>query len=66
VADGVRAAIAEASKAWLFPVTVSIGVVEYPAHGRTIDELVSNAERALKLAKDLGKNRTIVAQPPLA
>jgi PleD family two-component response regulator len=43
-------------------VTVSIGVVEYPTHGNTIDELVGKAERALKRAKDLGKNRTIVAE----
>ncbi len=62
VADEVRAAMAETSKSWLFPVTVSIGVVEYPTHGDTIDKLVSNAERALKRAKDLGKNRTIVAE----
>jgi diguanylate cyclase (GGDEF)-like protein len=62
VADEVRAAMAKTSKSWLFPVTVSIGVVEYPTHGNTIDELVGKAERALKRAKDLGKNRTIVAE----
>ena len=61
VADGVRAAIEETSKSWLFPITISVGVVEYPAHGSTIDELVDNAEKALKDAKSAGKNKTIVA-----
>jgi diguanylate cyclase (GGDEF)-like protein len=61
IADRVRAAIQENSKAWLFPVTVSIGVVEYPIHGRTIDGLVNQAEMALKNAKSAGKNKTLVA-----
>jgi diguanylate cyclase (GGDEF)-like protein len=61
LADGVRAAIKETSQAWMFPVTVSIGVVEYPRHGSSVDELVNHAERALKAAKDAGKNRTVVA-----
>lgn len=60
-ADEVRTVIEESSQAWLFPVTVSVGVVEYPIHGSTVDELVGNAERALKVAKERGKNRTVVA-----
>jgi diguanylate cyclase (GGDEF)-like protein len=62
LADGMRAAIEETSRAWIFPVTVSIGVVEYPAHGGTVDELISRAEQALKAAKAAGKNRTVVAE----
>ena len=61
-ADRVRAALEETSKAWLFPITVSVGVVEYPLHGDTVDELISSAEEALKNAKAAGKNRTIVAE----
>jgi diguanylate cyclase (GGDEF)-like protein len=61
VADKVRCAIEETSRAWTFPVTVSIGVVEYPAHGSTVDELVNQAEQALRVAKTVGKNRTMVA-----
>lgn len=60
VADGIRAAVEETSRSWLFPVTVSVGVVEYPVHGSRVDELVSHAEGALKSAKDAGKNRTVV------
>lgn len=62
VADRVRAAIEATSHAWLFPVTVSAGVVEYPAHGRTAKELVSKAEAALKKAKAAGKNRSLMAE----
>jgi diguanylate cyclase (GGDEF)-like protein len=62
LADGMRAAIEETSRAWMFPVTVSIGVVEYPIHGGTIEELVSKAEEALKTAKATGKNRATVAE----
>jgi diguanylate cyclase (GGDEF)-like protein len=61
VADRIRAAVEETSRSWLFPVTVSVGGVEYPIHGRTVDELVNQAEQALKSAKEAGKNRTIVA-----
>lgn len=59
LADGMRAAIEETSRAWMFPVTVSIGVVEYPVHGSTVDELINKAEQALKAAKTAGKNRTV-------
>jgi diguanylate cyclase (GGDEF)-like protein len=62
VADGIRAAVEETSRSWLFPVTVSVGVVEYPIHGNTVDELVSHAEGALKAAKEAGKNRTVLAE----
>jgi GGDEF domain-containing protein len=46
----------------LFPVTVSVGVVEYPVHGSSVDELVLCAEGALKRAKAAGKNKTLVAE----
>jgi diguanylate cyclase (GGDEF)-like protein len=62
VADRVRAAVEETSQAWTFPVTISIGVVEYPAHGSTADELTNRAERALKNAKTAGKNRIIAVE----
>jgi diguanylate cyclase (GGDEF)-like protein len=62
VADAIRAAVEESSQNWLFPVTVSVGVVEYPIHGNTADELVHHAEQALKSAKITGKNKTVVAE----
>jgi GGDEF domain-containing protein len=62
VADSVRLAVEETSRDWLFPVTVSVGVVEYPTHGQTADELVGKAEATLKLAKMRGKNRMVIAE----
>jgi diguanylate cyclase (GGDEF)-like protein len=60
-AEDLRTAMEATSRQWLFPITLSIGVVEYPTHGATVDELVGNAEIALKAAKDTGKNRTVAA-----
>ncbi|MFW5427421.1 MAG: diguanylate cyclase domain-containing protein, partial [Methylophagaceae bacterium] len=37
-------------------ISCSIGVSLYPEHGSTADELVSNADTAMYLAKGLGKN----------
>jgi diguanylate cyclase (GGDEF)-like protein len=62
VANGVRLTVEEVSKAWMFPITISIGVVEYSRHGNTVEELIQNAEQALKLAKTSGKNRVAVAE----
>jgi diguanylate cyclase (GGDEF)-like protein len=59
IADRIRAGVEETSQSWLFPVTISIGVVEHPLHGNTVDELVTKAEYALKNAKTMGKNRTV-------
>jgi diguanylate cyclase (GGDEF)-like protein len=44
VADRSRASLESISRDWLFPVTVSAGVVEFPVHGNTMDELVQRAE----------------------
>ena len=62
IADRVRGAIESTSRDWLFPITISVGVVEYPSHGNTVNELVNRAEAALKDAKSAGKNRTVVAE----
>jgi diguanylate cyclase (GGDEF)-like protein len=45
-----------------FPLTVSIGVAEYPIHGRDVETLVESAESALRLARESGRNR--VCLPP--
>ena len=41
-------------------VTVSVGIAAFPEHAATGDQLVANADKALYLAKRLGKNRTCV------
>ena len=48
--DGARAGV----------VTVSVGIATYPEHASTGDQLVANADKALYMAKRLGKDRTCV------
>ncbi len=43
-------------------VTVSIGISECPAHGDNKDDLVAAADRALYMAKEEGRNKTIIAE----
>ena len=42
-------------------VTISAGVAEFPAHGRTRDELVAAADAALYMSKEAGRNRVSAA-----
>jgi len=62
VAERFRSAIREASKAWIRPSSISIGIATYPKHGGNTHELVDVAESALKRAKDEGKDRVILAE----
>jgi len=53
-------------EAYRFPgvpvkVTISAGVAEFPAHGRTRDELVAAADAALYVSKEAGRNRVSAA-----
>ncbi len=43
------------------PVTISIGVADYPEHGSNRDELVRAADSALYAAKQAGRNRVLPA-----
>jgi diguanylate cyclase (GGDEF)-like protein len=61
VAERLREAVERASKGWLFPTSISIGVAYYPKHGYTSDQLIEEAEKALRIAKSTGKNKVIVA-----
>lgn len=58
VAERIRAAMAE--RAFLRPVTVSIGVACHPDHGETPAALIAQADAALYAAKQAGKNRVAV------
>ena len=62
VGERFCAAIREASKKWLFPTSISIGIATFPRHGTQINALVDVAEAANKQAKEEGKDRVIVAQ----
>jgi diguanylate cyclase (GGDEF)-like protein len=43
-------------------VTLSVGVAEYPHHGRSVDGLIRSADRALYAAKKAGRNRIEVIE----
>ena len=55
-------AIREASEAWRFPTTITVGIAVFPKHGQTVDELVDKAEGALKKGKEMGKDRVVLAE----
>jgi two-component system, cell cycle response regulator len=60
-ANGLRQNVASMASALPNPVTVSIGVASYPAHGSTRDELLACADAAMYASKRRGKNRVSVA-----
>jgi diguanylate cyclase (GGDEF)-like protein len=59
IGNRLRESIKEASQDWQFPVTVSIRIVNYPNNGKTIEELINQGERALRKAKEQGKDCVI-------
>ena len=62
VADKLRLAVANAEFAGVpYPVTVSIGVAEFPANGITRDDIVRAADTALYEAKEAGRNQVCLA-----
>jgi len=58
LAEKIRLTIAEQGMAGIDPTpTVSVGVVSYPADGRSADALLVSADRAMYASKRSGKNR---------
>jgi diguanylate cyclase (GGDEF)-like protein len=60
VAERIRARVAAQD----FPgrkITLSIGIAEFPEHGRTAEEVISSADEALYAAKHGGRNRVMRA-----
>ena len=59
VAERLRAAVENESKAWKIPVSISVGMADYPARGTNIRELLESVEKSAKQAKDNGKNQVV-------
>jgi len=61
VGERFCSAIRETSQSWRIPTSISIGIATFPNHGKDLDALVDVAESAMKMAKDVGKDRVILA-----
>ncbi len=67
VAEKLRRAVANTEFAGVpYPVTVSIGVAEFPVHGITRDDIIRAADAALYNAKASGRNRVSLASASAA
>lgn len=60
VAERIRQAVEIKTKSWVHPITISIGVSNYPRDGECITDLIQRAERANVCAKEAGKNKVFV------
>lgn len=62
LAKRLRKAVSLVSQDWMFPITISLGAVLFPQHGRSVSGLLHQAEVALKVAKDHGKDQVVLAR----
>jgi diguanylate cyclase (GGDEF)-like protein len=60
LAERLRADVARGQDEGGRPLTVSVGVVEYPSDGETPEDLMRAADQAMYRAKALGRDRTVV------
>ncbi|MEZ5859677.1 MAG: diguanylate cyclase [Geminicoccaceae bacterium] len=62
--QGTAAVAARVDGRDLPPVTISIGAAICPDHGQSLEHLLASADRALYAAKQGGRNRVRLAEPP--
>ncbi len=46
-------------------VTLSLGIASYPEHGATTKEILDRADKAMYIAKESGRNKTVIYSPDL-
>ncbi|HEV7163589.1 MAG TPA: diguanylate cyclase [Solirubrobacteraceae bacterium] len=63
IAERLRDALQEEFASDVVPITISFGVASYPVHGETAASLVRAADEAMYVAKENGRNRTVVHGP---
>jgi diguanylate cyclase (GGDEF)-like protein/putative nucleotidyltransferase with HDIG domain len=66
VAERLRGKVARAFDGYPFTPTISFGVASFPAHGKTTGLLLEGAEQALRAAKLLGRDRSVVQSGEIA
>jgi len=62
-AETVRERIANAVSPTGHPITISIGIAEYPTHADSTDAVFGYADKALYKSKQDGRNRTTIYEP---
>ena len=65
-AERLRARIASACSSLPNSLTISMGVATFPQHGREGDSLMRAADQAVYMAKQLGRDRTVLFDPETA
>ncbi|MEA2143816.1 MAG: hypothetical protein QOI64_2246 [Solirubrobacteraceae bacterium] len=65
-AERIRAEVAQACASLPGKLTISVGVATFPQHGREGDTLMRAADQAVYMAKQLGRDRTVLFDPETA
>jgi diguanylate cyclase (GGDEF)-like protein len=65
-AERIRAQVAQACERMPGKLTISVGVATFPQHGREGDTLMRAADQAVYMAKQLGRDRTVLFDPETA
>lgn len=61
VANRIRCLISRADDELPEELTLSTGIASYPEDGKSVDELINQADKNLYKAKDSGRNRTVLS-----
>ena len=66
IAERLRASVEEAFAGESVPLTISLGLAQFPQNGDTADALLEAADQALYAAKRLGRNRSVIFSEEIA
>ncbi|MGZ4203100.1 MAG: bifunctional diguanylate cyclase/phosphohydrolase [Thermoleophilaceae bacterium] len=66
LADRLRRAVRDSFASGSAPITASLGVASFPKHGGTYEELYGSATRAVYVAKELGRDRSVIYNPEIS